>query len=133
MLHEKIIKISTVLIICSLVITLFLTYGQYQQVCNNQQQYQGVETIYSKNAYKICGPNFSIVNRGQDPIKVETRTIDDQDVGSEDIRENSTITETDTLEQGQSISIDADNDIVYIIENEIGSNLDHTIGLQKIS
>lgn len=132
MVTNRIKKILIAFEVVAIIGGLALSYYGYNQACNNSQVYTGVAVVYSKDVYKFCGNRFAIINRSQEPINVETRTISSTE-DDQDVVETSTLQQTTTLNSGEGLPIEADNTTIYVIDNKMGSNLEHTISLQKIS
>lgn len=129
---DRVIKLLFAIIAIMLVIVSVVTYRVYDSLCNSPNGYDAVEYIQSKTMYAVCGSDFGIVNQSDSSITVTSYQLtSEQEVTSETISEQSNMIEKVVIGSGENYPIVADNSIVYQIDNPTGSNLDHTILLQK--
>lgn len=127
---DKVIIILFVIVSILVVITSGYIYYTYNNLCNNSQEYKGVEFIQSTNAYHLCGKNFGIINTSDSPIIITKRTINDSEASSVELKDTTSV-ESTTLEINQSLPIEASDNIVYQVSNPLGSNMDHSIEMKK--
>lgn len=128
---DHVIKVLFLIVIIMVVVTSAYTYRVYNNLCNNEQNYKAVELIQSDQAYDLCGENFGIVNTGDNPITVTKFKVDSDEVTSEAIANSASEVESTKLASGDTLAIEASNDVVYQISNPLGSNLDHSIQVRK--
>lgn len=125
------IKVLFVIMLVMLVLTSAFTYYSYNSLCNNQTTYTAVELLRSDKAYTVCGANFGIVNTGAEQINVTKLQSTESEANSELIEENAEEVETIKLSSGQSLAVDASDQVYYKISSPLGSNLEQTIQVRK--
>lgn len=128
---DKVIRILFLIVSILVVITSGYTCYIYNDLCNDNQEYKGVEIIQSTNAYHFCGKNFGIINTGDNPITITKRVTTGSEVTSETIEKNTTIVESTTLKTNETLAIEASDDVIYQVSNPLGSNMDHKIKMKK--
>ncbi len=126
---DHIIKVLFVIMLIMLVATSVFTYGIYNDLCNNSQNYQSVELLESDSAYSVCGADFGIVNTGTSQISV-TELKGPAGLSETDNEQLEEVATTN-VEPGSTLAIEASEGIYYQISNPLGSNLEQTIQVRK--
>lgn len=128
---DKVIRVLFLIVIILVIVTSGYTCYIYNNLCNNNNQYTAVEFIQSADAYHLCPDNFGIINTGDKPIIVTKRKMNGSEVTAETLEQNTTAIQSTKLMSGDTLAIEASNDIVYQVSNPLGSDLDHSIKVKK--
>lgn len=128
---DQLIKVLFAIVIILIGLTAIFGYHLYNNLCNNEEVYTAVEQIDSADAYGICGNNFGIVNVGDSQILVTKLDNINQDVKSEEIDAATVATNTVLVDSGDTLPMDASDQVRYQISNPLGSNLEHQIEVRK--
>ncbi len=129
---DHVIRILFILIIIGAFAVGAFGYTVYNNLCNSQDSYEGVEYIYSSDAYKVCGSTFGIVNTSDEDIKV-TKVIAEgiNDYDATEIAAVDPTNEEFIVASGEGYAIEASGDVAYKIDSPSGSNLDNEVQVRK--
>lgn len=125
------IKITFVTMIGMLIITSTFIYHTYNNLCNNATDYSAVEILQSNQIYSVCGAKFGIVNTGQEQISVTKLVAITEDASSKSNLTDFSAEETTMVDSGQTIAVEAADEVYYLITSPLTSELEQSIQIRK--